>query len=369
MTAALGEGFKMKASSYWMLLVAASVLVGCSVSESTTPQMPGSQSAVIADRPGSAKVPGHLYVAGAAGSNVERFSISDGKPTLPPDLTYSGVGAPIVITSTGHALYATSASTITEFRNGSTKPVLTLNVSPPCNSNCYGGAISSLLVDPEGHLFVGYEYSEKFCHKYYGCLTTIYFVTYVYAAGASGNAQPSVSISAGSCNQTKISQCAGAVSGLSLDAEGELLTSFWESTWFRKVWTTSSAVYAYSSPTSYPKLVRTLTGSGVGFASGLAVDRSDEMYVDNPTDPPVNTSNSFIAAYPASANGSPPPDREISVPGAQFGFGIAVSPLHLLYVPDPVNNVVYELRSSRDGQQKPISVLQVSRPEDVKLGP
>jgi hypothetical protein len=112
-----------------------------------------------------------------------------------------------------------------------------------------------------------------------------------------------------------------------------------------------------------------LTGSGIVFASGLALDSSDEMYVDNPTDSPYNLASSFIAAYPASASGSPPPDREITVQGAQFGFGIAVSPLNLLYVPDPVNNAVYELHSQRNGLQKPISVLSVSSPYDVKLGP
>ena len=96
------------------------------------------------------------------------------------------------------------------------------------------------------------------------------------------------------------------------------------------MYTTTSAVYAYASPVNNSTLLRTLTGSGIVFASALAVDSSDEVYVDNPTTAPLYTGPSFISAYPATAKGNPPPDREIGVKGAQFGTGIAVSPHNLL---------------------------------------
>jgi hypothetical protein len=63
-------------------------------------------------------------------------------------------------------------------------------------------------------------------------------------------------------------------------------------------------------------------------------------------------------------------DRSTEQPGgAQFWAPDSYPPLNLLYVPDPVNNAVYELHSQRNGLQRPISVLSVSRPYDVKLGP
>jgi hypothetical protein len=111
-----------------------------------------------------------------------------------------------------------------------------------------------------------------------------------------------------------------------------------------------------------------LTGPGIVSPGGLAVDASDELYVDNAG----QGTNSFIAAYPATANGSPKPDRKIKVSGAQsFGNAIAVAASRLI-IPDNYANAVYAVRATRKGVQTPIWTLSLPSgfsPQDVKLGP
>lgn len=356
--------------------LACAIATGCGGSAGLPPSSAHSSTgASIALKLGfrnAAKDPRHLYVADSNG--VERFPISNGFPKSPPDLTYSGVGAPIAIGPSGD-LYATSypqtyPARIAVFRKDSTRRTRTLNVSiKGCNTpfKCWQGPISALLVDSQGHLVVGYQ--ETSCSKgSHGFLCGTQFLVKIYAANARGHAKPLKKITVGQCESGVSVGCGGQVAGLALDNQGDLLVSlFWRDGSPSFGWTYYRYVYTYSSQGGKKG---TLTGSGVACPNGLATDTSDELYVDNPVYLGYNpTGKAFIAAYQATANGSPPPDREIMVKNAQFGTGIAVSPSNLLYVPDPTNNVVYELHSDRNGTQKPISTFSVSAPEDVKLGP
>jgi hypothetical protein len=372
----------MKISRTWLLaaILACAIAAGCGGSAGLPPSSARlSTGASLARELGfrnAANDPGHLYVADSNG--VERFPISNGVLKLPPDLKYSGVGAPIAIGPSGD-LYATSypqmyPATIAVFRKDSTRRIRTLNVSiKGCNTffKCVQGPVSALLV-AQGHLFVGYQHTECsrgrsgfYCYRD--------FLVLVFAANARGHAKRLKQITVSSCSWRLAGPGCGAgqVAGLALDNEGDLLVSlFWQFGSQSFGWNDYSDVRAYTLQGRKKTPVRTLTGSGVAFPNGLAADTSDELYVDNPAYSGFNpTGKAFIAAYPATANGSPPPDREIMVKDAQFGSGIAVSPLNLLYVPDPTNNVVYELHSDRNGTQRPTSTLSVSAPEDVKLGP
>jgi hypothetical protein len=151
---------------------------------------------------------------------------------------------------------------------------------------------------------------------------------------------------------------AGYTAGLAVDAPGELLASS-----NAVIFTSQDAVYAYASPTTGPRRIRTLTGSGISNPQGLAVDALNELYVEN-----SGGTSSFVAAYPATANGNPRPDREITIVGQRsFGTGIATS-AGVMFVPDPAANAVYELSATAGGNQTPISTLSVPSPEDAKLG-
>ncbi len=358
--------------------LACAIAAGCGGSAGLPPSSADSPTGASVGRElgfrNAAKGPRHLYVADSNG--VERFQISDGVPKSPPDLTYSGVGAPIAIGPSGD-LYATSypqkyPATIAVFRKDSLRRIRTLNASiKGCNTffKCVQGPVSTLLVDPQGHLFVGYQYISCSKNRYVGWVCTTSFVVFVYGANARGHAKKLKEITVTKCSSFVDVGCGGQVAGFALDSQGDLLVSlFYEFGSPSFGWTYYRYVYAY---TLQGGRLRTLTGSGVAFPNGLSTDTSDELYVDNPVTPlGFNpTGKAFIAAYPATANGSPPPDRAIMVKNAQFGTGIAVSPLNLLYVPDPTSNVVYELHSDRNGTQKPISTLLVSEPEDLKLGP
>ncbi len=351
-------------------ILACAIAAGCGGSGGLPPSPAySSTGASVARELGfrnAAKDPRHLYVADSNG--VERFPISNGVPKSPPDLTYLGVGAPIAVGPSGD-LYATSypqtyPARIAVFRKDSTRRTRTLNVSiKGCNKpfKCGQGPVSALLVDSQGHLFVGYQ--STYCQRVQsgGVVCTTSFVVFIYAPNARGHATRHKTIVVQNCGGFDAG-CGGQDAGLALDSQGDLLVSLFHQEhgfYYRYV-------YAY---TLQGTKVRTLTGSGVVFPNGLATDASDELYVDNPVSSYNQYGVAFVAAYPATANGSPPPDREIMVKNAQFGTGIAVSALNLLYVPDPTNNVVYELHSDRNGSQKPISTLSVSAPEDVKLGP
>lgn len=331
------------------LVLAASVgLSGCGSIGPAAPAAPSlGAPRAIAQNDNAAKAPGHLYVAGSG--NVERFRIVNGKPMSPPDLTYSGVGAPIAIAPTTHALYATalSSTSVVVFPEGSNKPIRTLDISPPQGYS--GGPISSLLVDSENQLLVGYQYEYR-----YHVFVVHYFVIYAYKPRARGDAKPLSVTEVTDCTIW----CTGALAGLALDTRGQLFVAFWDSVKIGGRQRTYSAVFGNRQPLT-----------SVVFANGLAASEYGELYVDNPTDPPYNSQRSFISAYPVYASGGQPPDRRMTVHGARFGGGIALSPLNLLYVPDPIHNVVYELHAKRNGEQKPVSTLAVSSPYDVKLGP
>jgi hypothetical protein len=317
-------------------------------SRTPTPKPSPTQTPTPTPKPSPSATPtpavtGHLFVAN--GSSVERFKIVGGIPKAPPDLIY-GAAMPIALDSVGD-LFATSPShsAILVFPPGSTTPTRTLNL---VLRNAVNIAATCLLVGPFGDLYVGY--SADFTVRSgrppeSGVL--------IYAAGASGESRPLQRIIVGRGGAQ------GTVSGLVLDSRKELIVAVFGIL-------PTNAVYAYSSPTKRPKRIRTLTGPAAMWPVGLALDSSEELYIDNLD--PQNVSHSFIAALPVTASGSPQPDRQITIAGAKsLGFGITTS-AGILFAPDSVGNAVYEAYATRNGQQSPISTLPFTSPTDVKLG-
>ena len=290
---------------------------------------------------------GHVYVAGAY---VERFRIAHGVPRSTPDRVYADVAAPIAIDSAGY-LYASGTSSVGScpfvpavivFSPRSKKPVRTLPVF--CASDLYSAAISGLSVDSGGYLYVALAVSrlEGGCAWYVS----------VYPRGGDESVQ---TIDAGAGNSPS-GDCQ-QLDGLVEDGQQELHVS--------STGLAVNSVLSFASPITNPTLIADLTGTGIRSPSGLAVGASDELYVDN-----ANLgSGSFVAVYPATANGDAHPRREITVSGSQsFGTGIAVADNHLL-VPDNIANAVYEALATRGGAQRPIWTLSATSPEDVKIGP
>lgn len=322
--------------------------------------------------------PGHLYVSGFVGNSpyVQRFPIVNGVPTAPPDLSYSGVVGPIALAPRSHELYAVmydQLSSVAVFLNGSTQQVRSLNILPPsCYSvTCYVDRPSALLADGRGYLYVGYTYWFS-QHGRYGTVYYLHQEVQIYAPDAQGNATPLQRIAIGWCASSRLTPCYAGVYGLAMDKKNDLLVSYYRYTvWFHKYTVYKRVVLTYATPVTKPKRIRKLTGAGVAYPFGLATDASDELYILNEASPGgiLNPQN-FVAAYPATAKGDRAPDRTITVAGAQsLGYGVAVSNLNLLYVPDPVSNVVYELDSQKGGKEMPISALAVQAPMDVALGP
>jgi hypothetical protein len=290
---------------------------------------------------------GHVYVAGAY---VERFRIVDGVPRSTPDRVYAGVAAPIAIDSAGY-LYASGVSSLGScpsvpavivFSPRSKKPVRTLPVF--CAGDSYFASISGLSVDSGGYLYVALAVGEL--------LGACSWYVSVYPPGGD---EPVQTIDEGGGNSPS-GDCQ-QLDGLVEDGQGDLHVS--------STGLAVNSVLSFASPITNPTLIADLTGSGIHSPGGLAVGASNELFVDNAG----LGGGSFVAVYPATANGNARPRREIRVSGAQsFGTGIAVADDHLL-VPDNIANAVYEVLATRRGAQPPIWTLSVPSPEDVKIGP
>ncbi|MBV8636984.1 MAG: hypothetical protein JO322_02805 [Candidatus Eremiobacteraeota bacterium] len=294
----------------------------------------------LSDSQSTPVLTGHLYVANA--SQVQRFAISGGEPRSSPDLTYAGVSAPIALDASND-LYATRGLRIYVYPPGSTTPARSLHIARTTL-----GGVRSLAIDRQRHLYVNLIF------RGIGPVVDTKAVL-VYAANASGNAKP--------INEIIYDRCSRSFScilddndegGMAIDESGELLVA---ST------INQNAVRTYASPATQSLLLRTLMGNGVLDPNGVAVDTSDELFVNNP-----NGTSSFVAVFPATASGSAFPLREISVFGAKsFGRGIATA-AGRLFVTDPLANAVYEVPSLTGGQQTPTDKLSVISPVDVKLG-
>jgi hypothetical protein len=290
-------------------------------------------------------VTGHLYVAygiqQSSETNVLRFPIVRGIPKPSPDLTYPGVGYPIAVDTSGD-LYASAGNfsqTIDVFGYGSVAPARTLTLELPQAALLVA---VSLYVSPRNYLFVGYSASFN------GSLPPESGVL-VYPPGARGKRRPLQRIVI-----TAQPSEYGVVGGLTMDARGDLLAA--ESS-------IGSAVYTFALPVKSPKLIRTLSGPDLPGPNGLVIDASGELYVNN------SQEQSYIAAYPATASGTPPPDREISFSGGgEYGMGLTTS-AGILFVPNWSGDDVVEIYSAIGGVQMPISTLSgIPNPMDVKLG-
>jgi hypothetical protein len=265
---------------------------------------------------------------------IDQSILKNGIPRSPPDLTYSGVGWPIAVDASGN-LYAAdkTPATVFVFPPGSLTPIRQINL--PSGSSFFGRAYA-LAVGHAGYLYVAY-------FGFFSSLGTGGVL--VYGPHQSGNAKPLQNI-------ITTGGYWGASNGVAIDAAGDLLNGETEGY-------PSGSVDTYSTPVKNPTKVRTLSV----LALGIVVDSHQELY--------VNTwlSNS-VSAYPVTAS-SPNPDRVISVKGpvGYFGNGIATS-AGQLFIPDFKRGLVYELFSTVNGPQTPISTLAVPpAPEDVKVGP
>lgn len=302
---------------------------------------------------------GHLYVADAAG--VQRFPIVNGVPRTTPDLTYTGVTAPIALDSFNH-LYATNGLTVNVYQPGSIRLVRTVHVVSPGSAGidiniAILTGIRSLAVDAVGHLYVAL--GVRYCIAgSVGCSGPVFAkAAFSYAANAGGTPKPRFFVIVqclGAGSTTCFSKTLADYGGFAVAANGDLLAA---STLF------GTRIYTIASPFLQPSTIRILSESALLHPNGLAIDTSGELYVDNP-----NGSSSFVSAYPVTASGTPAPNRKILIAGATgFGRGITTGASRL-FVPD-ASGFAYEVSSLIGGTQKPIFRFAVKSPSDVKLGP
>lgn len=280
---------------------------------------------------------GHLYVVGA--TSIERFPIENGVPHANPDLKYLGSYSHIALDSL-HYLYASKGMKVYVFAPNSTAVARTLTVTT--GHRTFRG-IESMVLDSQRRLYV------TFTTYFDGCSTACFEtwnMVYVYAAGASGNASTLQAIAVednlhnGSSNTY--------TPGLAIDAQGEILVS--------SVMAWTRDVFSYASLTASR---RTAVAGGNPF--GLAVDTSNELFVDNP--------NGAISVYVRSSAGTWSLSRTVTVIGvSSFGTGI-VTAGNRLFLENPTAGAVYEVNSLVAGPQHSIATVNVAGAQDVRVGP
>jgi len=329
-------------------------LVACRSASSVTPPFYSTQIVHIEPAALPSTLSGHLYVADHAG--IQRFPIARGLLSSRADLLYPNVSTPIILDSTNH-LYATSGMKIYVYVPGSTKVARTVTVPSTFSVGVdevtvFG--VKSLATDNVGRLYVAI--GARFCHAgSVGCSGPYggEFVL-VYASNANANASPASII--------QVSGCTGSEFHALLDASSLVVDQYRYVIVGTTVCTTAIYTIAgtFYTPETY---LRTVTGSWLVKPNGIVL-ASGELYIDI-----TNGPSSFVAAIPATANGSPVP-REISVSGEKsFGRGIAIAD-GVLFTADPTANAVYAVSSLASGVQKPLILLHISAgsPTDVKVG-
>lgn len=302
---------------------------------------------------------GYLFVVGGAG--IQRFSIANGIPGK-TSVTYAGVYAPIAVDPIAHVFYATNGLTITSFASGTTIPLRKLQVVPPPYTNAQNLTLTSLAVDAQHRLYVGYAWAGV-CRVMCGPTVALRGVL-VYAPGASGSPNFIQDFFVGVCTGYCPVYSKGSVV-LAADSVGELIVlAHGKISGGPAV--QCNGVCVYTSPLSNPHLTQTIPQPANGVPVGLAVDASNNLYVDN-----ASSSSSFVSAWRRSSSGKWLINHEISIAGAQsFGSGIAPA-AGRLFVPDPAKNAVYDVSSLVSGEQIPVPslTLSVSSPSGVRFDP
>jgi hypothetical protein len=200
-----------------------------------------------------------------------------------------------------------------------------------------------MVLDSQRRLYVTFTTYFDGCST--GCLET-WNMVYLYPAGASGNAS-TIGALAVEYN-LHYGTSSTYTPGIGIDAEGEILVS--------SIMGWSRDVFSYTSLTATR---RTAVAGGNPF--GLALDASNDLYVDDPS--------GSVSVYHRSSTGTWALTRTTGVIGtSSFGTGIATSS-NRLFVPNPSAGMVYEINSLVAGPQHPTATVNVAGAEDVRVGP
>jgi hypothetical protein len=286
----------------------------------------------------------HLFAGQVNGATqkgvVKRFPLLNGKPVHTPDLCYPGFTGPIAVDA-ADGVYITKsfsysqAQEIDFFTSGSTLPSRRLFVTYPTSLV----QTTALAVDRAGYLYVAIDAQTS---------SSGTDQVNVYRPGAHGNAKPVAIVSP--IFQTFITALAFNAGGELFAALGSYASNH------------AGGILVYSDPRSSPKVVRTLTGPYIDGITGIAIGEG-ELYVLSSA-LAVGGAHGLIAAFPDSANGSPAPDRTITVQNEVALSGGVTLNRGRLFVPEDgrlsnpkVPSEVYEIDATRGGSQLPIDTL------------
>jgi len=245
-----------------------------------------------------------IYAAGAS-CNATPVSTISGSNTGLQGPTFTALDA------AGQLYVSNAGNTITVYAAGATG-----NATPTATiagSNTGLSDPSGIALDAAGRLYVANSLNCDINGCFDASIT-------VYAAGATGNATPTVTIHG---SNTGLDNPAG----IALDAAGRL--------YVRNA--PGITVYA-AGATGNAAPIATIQGSPTGlFPAGIALDAAGRLYVANPHPGGVGPSSGSIAVYAAGAIGNATPIATIE--GSNTGLitpaGIALDAAGRLYVANP----------------------------------
>jgi len=333
-------------------------------------------------------IAGHLYVAGSQFSSqtfvggtagvqrLMRYPLVNGKPGATPDLSFpTKTDGPMAIDKSGNVYSAADCMTINVFPPNKNTILRTLHVNLPCGDHVYfWTVIRGLAVDSNGYLFVSTHEDCFSCstpiapqlpptgNPLTDCKQANYACTLVYAPGASGNATPLFLINAGYYSN-----------GMALDAAGRLFLEPSQSD------TDATSVNRWSDVDTNPTLGKTMSGAQMVAPTGLAIDYSQNFFVNSAKlTGSGNAVSSYIARYLAYWSGTLTPLAVFQTnPAKLFWFGIGVDS-GWLYTGSGQQNLLkttptlMTFRKGSNGNVAPTYSQTISLPEDpeyLAVGP
>ena len=301
---------------------------------------------------------GHLWISVSTATHypsIERFKLVNGVPQATPDLVYNGYGGLLAVAGDG-TLYASApdyGNGVVAFPPNADQPSRTITI--PEHRVCGRGSggysgVSSLAADAGGYLFAGIYTTGtaapvRGSHRGKHKSPRLCEDVAVYSPTADGEAIPIQLIHFPKPHW---------LMGLAVDASDNLFVD--DSTY---------EVDEFVNALSKPKKTRVFKGGYVGYAHSIATDGTGNLYIAS-TDASYKTGR--IERYAPDADGSGPPTSTIVLPSGVYLLETIAERGRVVYV-DGQDKGVDLYHAHKNGNQSPFYSFTASNVISMATGP
>jgi len=302
---------------------------------------------------------GHLWISVSTSTHypsIERFKLVNGVPQATPDLVYNGFGGLLAVAGDG-TLYASApnyGNGVVAFPPNADQPNRTITIPEHrvCNRGSGGySEVSSLAADAGGYLFAGIYTtgtdapSSGSRNRGKHKSPRLCEDVAVYSPKANGEAVPIQLIHFPKPHW---------LMGLAVDASDNLFVD--DSTY---------EVDEFANALVKPNKTRVFKGGDVGYAHSIATDGAGNLYIAS-TDASYKTGR--IERYAPDADGSGPPTSAIVLPSGVYLLEAIAERGRVVYV-DAQDKGVDLYHAHKNGNQSPFHSFAASNVISMATGP